>query len=1092
MVSVRVALIALLLLGFAGTFSSAAPGPHEAHSTASRSFTYSEPSVQSLSRVRIPRELRSLAQPTASQFAQTLTAFELVEVAFDAQPISVQGFTSAAVPESLHQYPSAASVSFTALGHGVSLALERNEALFAPRYTETRQVWIGGVRHRDKETSRVLSDVPRCHYHGSAVARPAATYLSLASTNPLVSSAAESSSASSSAAGGLNGDPLPPAPAHSFAALSTCTGGLDGLLMLGGVAHGIRPALAHLTADAIEEHLTQAGRFQARVRVEEEAARERVGAPSPALMGDASTSVGQVDPLAFGGAGASAAGTAGTAGTAAGRQRTLDLGTLHVVYRMDSVNSPSGGCGVGHVAVDDHVNAGLRPDAPATLQPDNAAHAQAHAHGPHHSDAESASMGSGRVSVEDTIAGIAKGLGAGAQAGATLARNLERLRERQRRAAAFQDSSASMGATGLQSAEAGMGLQTTPSQVWVELLVGNDHARYTAEAADTETDSAAMVNVVAALYNAANTYPAVRVVLVAQVTFTAEDPYSVSLGTCSACAAGQVGVSDLLNSWNAWRSGAGNAPAHDDGQLFSGLQFQTGVLGYASVGGLCLWPYSGGVDTTYQGSVSFTATVIAHELGHNLGSQHDGNGNACPTSGFIMNAVVSQGSPPTQFSTCSKNYMQTFLDGSVTCVLNEPTSSWTDEPVCGNGIVEDGEQCDCGQTNCASVDSCCNGATCQFASASYECSSQSPCCTSGCMLVPASASQVCRAAVDSCDFEETCDGTSGACPADIFQGAGTSCSTANYGSLAFPILFRSFLHVSMILLLIDSRVQIPPYSPTLSLTLLCIAPGSGTCYNGACLSLVRQCRTQTTSFSGGPFSACSRQSQFNGGNYCGNMYCSSSSSSGSDCYSFTMAGVTMQVQDGVGCASGRQCLGGSCVPSAMLNTRFSFVYSDWSDCTVCSEQQTRNVTCVDDVTDAVVASTFPRGIEVVATVLSINDIRFLFTFIVTPLTCYIPPIFRPFPSSASICSGDATTSRTCINEDRGCYAPGHSSSDEISILGYTFTKTAVILMALGCFLFFVILWALCYYFMTKGGSEAEARADINDYIEKLHESAPVG
>ena len=41
--------------------------------------------------------------------------------------------------------------------------------------------------------------------------------------------------------------------------------------------------------------------------------------------------------------------------------------------------------------------------------------------------------------------------------------------------------------------------------------------------------------------------------------------------------------------------------------------------------------------------------------------QHDSSNNVCPQSGFIMNAVVDPSHPPSTFSTCSVNYLNTFM-----------------------------------------------------------------------------------------------------------------------------------------------------------------------------------------------------------------------------------------------------------------------------------------------------------------------------------------------------------------------------------------------------------------------------------------------
>lgn len=88
--------------------------------------------------------------------------------------------------------------------------------------------------------------------------------------------------------------------------------------------------------------------------------------------------------------------------------------------------------------------------------------------------------------------------------------------------------------------------------------------------------------------------------------------------------------------------------------------------------------------------------------------------------------------------------------------------------MCGNGIVEAGEDCDPGA---GSNSTCCDAKTCKFTTNSVCDPSSTSCCTSGCQFSP--STQVCRPAKNpTCDIAEYCTGTTAACPRDVTTANG--------------------------------------------------------------------------------------------------------------------------------------------------------------------------------------------------------------------------------------------------------------------------------------------------------------------------------
>ncbi|XP_022614831.1 zinc metalloproteinase-disintegrin-like batroxstatin-3 [Seriola dumerili] len=226
-----------------------------------------------------------------------------------------------------------------------------------------------------------------------------------------------------------------------------------------------------------------------------------------------------------------------------------------------------------------------------------------------------------------------------------------------------------------------------------------------------------------------------------------------------------------LDAFMKWRnSELVKKKKHDNAHLISGIDFEGSTVGLAFIGTLCTDNSVGVVQDHNDRAIAVGAT-LAHEMGHNLGMDHD-DSSACACSGdsCIMAAALSWNIPRTFSSCSSSNYERYLTSRSPSCLLDKPDYRSLETPaVCGNGFVEKGEQCDCGTVE-ECTNPCCNATTCALTEGS-ECG-YGECCED-CKI--SSRSRECRSKQDDCDLAEYCDGTSSVCPEDMFAVNGLPC-----------------------------------------------------------------------------------------------------------------------------------------------------------------------------------------------------------------------------------------------------------------------------------------------------------------------------
>lgn len=183
--------------------------------------------------------------------------------------------------------------------------------------------------------------------------------------------------------------------------------------------------------------------------------------------------------------------------------------------------------------------------------------------------------------------------------------------------------------------------------------------------------------------------------------------------------------------------------------------------------------YSGGIISDHSTNAAAVASTSAHEMGHSFGMEHDPKDCKCPEPLCIMSASNGGYANLTYFSDCSLNYLKHSFERKMDyCLFNVPKKVFGGAK-CGNGIVEEGEECDCGNRNVC-PNKCCVASKCKLAKDAF-CATGDCCDLETCKPKP--KAYLCREQIGVCDLPEFCDGETGDCPADFFVQNGQQCPT---------------------------------------------------------------------------------------------------------------------------------------------------------------------------------------------------------------------------------------------------------------------------------------------------------------------------
>ena len=268
-------------------------------------------------------------------------------------------------------------------------------------------------------------------------------------------------------------------------------------------------------------------------------------------------------------------------------------------------------------------------------------------------------------------------------------------------------------------------------------------------------------------------------------------------------------INDQLNSVSKWRGTMTN-DSIASWSLWTGCRFGASA-GVAWVGSLCMdKTITQGDGTALAGTNVVTKgttewKTFAHEFGHNFGAVHDCDsslcstqstpntesccplsGSTCDTNGRYLMYPSESSSVNGSFSPCTIGNICSSIgtkNVNTQCLTSNKDVQLADEAECGNGIVEAGEDCDCGGPSGCAGNACCDPNTCKFVSGAV-CDDATAACCKSCQF--AAPNVICQPSTEPiCSPSLFCTGNSSRCPDQSTSATdGTACGNSSNSGLA--------------------------------------------------------------------------------------------------------------------------------------------------------------------------------------------------------------------------------------------------------------------------------------------------------------------